>query len=779
MPKSRKRKKKVKNKKAKKKNYKPYEVVKQEFVRFKNPFPEDIPFEKRLEVIVEAGKQSEIKYKEEYSKLINYFNEYDPLYLCSFCAYYFVRQEEGIDREAIDGHLEFHPFFLEILQCLSLIKEKTISGKPLNDKVLDFKSTIQDLNTAQSGTYYVLGEKAQNQDDIGVVMLRTEMMVNTLAVRNWAYVHQMETIAYELADFVEPLFSDTTGFKSHNFLDVLFGIVSLTENKLNNHHRKTHSFIKTKNYNDTFNKYEQSFPQVFKSEKTQREETWNLVNKNLKNLKATFLAHSDYFLTEIFTQSVDEVYNHLRKKIPKKEISNILENLSLKFGELSKVNKDYIFLDNPIHSKPFISLNKDKYFSIIPHMFNHIAIDLLETFLTQHTKLKSQYIKKKGKYLEDKVEELFRKSFPKAKILSGSLWSNDIEDKIYENDLIVLIEEFAIIVECKSGTISPPAKRGAPDRLFRTMKELVVEPSEQAIRFQNFLKQNPNLHKFKTKSGKENNIDSSKIKYYVPLGITLSNLGSIGCNLKKLISAKIISHKLEELAPSISYTDLEIIFEILSTQAEKIHYLSRRREFEAHIDFQGDELDLFGFYLDNGFNIGETEYDEGFLINLTLKSKELDPYFIGKHRNVKVKKPSLKKTKYWADLLRKIKSSSQNWLASSYILLNMPKEDQIKYEKKLKELKGMVLNDECEKEHNYLYMDFGPKRRKYILIGYPYKNIDRETRNGVINDIVNSMENKDIIRGYLIIGYNLNAKDYPYSFIAGNLETKFFDKLDK
>tara|TARA_R110002072_G_scaffold125944_2_gene262326 strand:+ start:70 stop:2409 length:2340 start_codon:yes stop_codon:yes gene_type:complete len=779
MPKSRKRKKKVKNKKAKKQNYKPYEVVKQEFVRFENPFLKDIPFEKRLEIIVEVGKKSEIKYKEEYSKLIDYFNEYDPLYLGSFCAYYFIRQEEGIDREAIDGYLEFPPFFLEILQCLSLIKERTISGKPLNDKVLDFKSTIQDLNTAQSGKYYVLGEKAKNQDDIAVVMLRTEMMVNTLAVRNWAYVHQMEIIAYELANFVEPLFSNTTGFKSHNLLDVLFGIVSLTENKLNIHHRKTHAFIKTKTYNDTFNKYEQSFPQVLKSEKPEREKTWNLVNKNLKNLKATFLAHSDYFLTDIYSHSINEVYNHLRKKIPKKEISSILENLSLKFGELSDINKDYIYLDNPIHSKPFISLENDKFYSIIPHMFNHIAIDVLETFLTQQPKLKSQYIKKKGKYLEDKVEDLFKKSFPKAQIFSGSLWSNNEEDKIYENDLIVLIEEFAIIVECKSGTISPPAKRGAPERLFRTMKELVVEPSEQAIRFLNFLKENPDQHKFKTKSGKINNIDSSIIKYYVPLGITLSNLGSIGCNLKKLISAKIISHKLEELAPSISYTDLEIIFEILSTQAEKIHYLSRRREFEAHIDFQGDEMDLFGFYLDNGFNIGETEYEEGFHINLTLKSKELDPYFIGKHRNVTVKKPALKKTKYWVDLLKRIESISQNWLASSYILLNLPIEDQIKYEKNLKKLKGMILNDDCEKKHNYLVMNFGPKRREYILVGYPYKNTDRETRNGVMNDIVSSIEKQKNIRGYLIIGYNLNTENYPYSVIAGSLETKFFDKLDK
>ncbi len=778
MPKSRKRKKKVKNKKIRKKNYKPYEVVKQDLVRFENPFPEDIPFEKRLEIIVEVGKQSEIKYKEEYTKLIKYFNEYDPLYLCSFCAYYFSRQVEGIDREAIDGHLEFPHFYLEILQCLSLIKEQTISGKPLNDMVESFKSTIQDLNTAQSGTYYILGEKAKNQDDIGVVLLRTEMMVNTLAVRNWAYVHQMETIAYELASFVEPLFFDTTGFKSHNLLDVIFGIVSLTENKLNNHHRKTHSFVKTRNYNETFNKYEQSFPQVLKNEKDQREKTWNLVNKNLQNLKGMLLAHSDYFISEIFTHSVDEIYNYLQKKVPKDEISSILKSLSLKFGELSEINKDYIFLDNPIHTKPFINLDNDKYFSIIPHMFNHIAIDVLETFLTQKTKLKSQYIKKKGKYLEDKVEELFKKSFPKSQIFAGSLWSNNEEDKIYENDLIVLIEEFAIVVECKSGTVSPPAKRGAPDRLFKTMKELVVEPSEQAIRFQNYLKQNPKLHKFKTKSGKDNNINNTNIKYYVPLGITLSNLGSIGCNLKKLISAKIISHKLEELAPSISYTDLEIIFEILSTQAEKIHYLSRRREFEAHIDFQGDEMDLFGFYLDNGFNIGETEYDEGFHINLTLKSKELDPYFIGKHRNVKVKKPSLKKTKYWSDLLKKIESLSKNWLASSFILLNQPIEDQIKYEKNLEKLKGMILNDECEKKHNYLVMNFGPKRREYILVGYPYKNIDKDTRNGVMNDIVSSIKEQKNIRGYLIIGYNLNTENYPYSVIAGSLETEFLDILD-
>lgn len=778
MPVSRKRKKKKKNNKIKKKNYKPYEVVKQEFVRFENPFPEDIPFEQRLKIIIEIGNKSKEEYEKEYENLIGYFKEYDSIYLCSFCAYYFGKHQEGIDREAIDGFLDFPPFYLEILQCVALMTEQVISAKPLNEKITDFKSTIKNLNKSQSASYLKLAENASNQEDISAIMLRTEMMVHTLAVRNWAYVHQMDEITLELSNLVESVFKDSIGFMPSHLLDLLSGIVELNENKLNNHLKITRSFIIPKKYDDVFAKYEEAFPHVAKTNATQREEIWTRLGKNIKNLKAMFLAHSDYFLSDVYSHSITEVSNYLSNEISENEISNILDKLSYQFGELSEKNRDFIFLDNPVHTKPFIKTDEEKYFSVIPHMFSHIALDILESFIAENSKIKKQYLSAKGKYLEEKVESLMRKSFPKAHIFKGSLWQWNDDDKLYENDLIVIIEEFAIIIECKSGTISPPAKRGAPERLFKTMRELVVEPSEQAIRFQNFLKENPKLHKLKTKSGTVNNIDSSKIRFYVPLGVTLSNLGSIGCNLKKLISANIISYKLSELAPSISYTDLEIIFDILTTQAEKIHYLSRRREFEAHVNFQGDEMDLFGFYLDNGFNIGDTEFDENIHIDLTLKSKELDPYFIGKHRNVKVEKPTLQKTEYWSDLLLKIESSSKNWLVSSFILLNQPKEDQIEYEKKLKQLMGMVINDECEKKHNYLFMHFGPERRKYILVGYPYKDTDKETRDGIINEIVGQIEEEKNIKGYLIIGYNLNSSNYPYSVLAGSMKTRLFDKLD-
>lgn len=775
MPLSRKRKKK-KKKKTKKKTYKPYQVVKQNFVRIENPINPDIPFNDRIEILRKFGENSNKEFEEDYEELINYFKDYDPLYLCSFCAYYFTTSEAGVDEEAINGFLEFPPFFVEILQAFSLTKNRKISAKPLHNKVKVFKTLIQNLNENQTYGYFKLLKNIKEEKGLNEFTLRVDMMINTLAVRNWAYVNQMQTINKELASLALDDFEERNGFSSIDFIDIFSGLVTLAEIKLNDHRRKVHSFVKQKNFNDVIDTYEKLF-NTQKHDLESRKSLWRIVDKKLRSLKGLLLEHSDLFLKDIYSFKVDEIFDYFESKFEKKTIKLILDNLSLSFGDLSEINKDFIFLDNPIHSKPFIRV-EDGYFSSIIHMFDHLGVSLLENFIWSDNKLKEKYLEKKGKYLEDKVEKLFQKSFPNSQIYSGSQWYCLKEKKDYENDLIVLIDEFAIIIECKSGTISSPAKRGAPERLFKTMRELVVSPSEQAIRFQKFLENQRKELVFSTKSGSKNKINTSKIKYFVPLGITLSHLGSIGCNLKKLVKANVVNHKLEELAPSVSYTDLEIIFEILSSQAEKIHYLSRRREFEAHVNFNGDELDLLAFYLDNGFNIGDAEYDGVNRFEFTGKSKELDPYLIGKNKGVKVKKPKLIKTKYWQDVLDKIESKTKNWIINSFILLNLPIEDQREFEKNLKILKSRILKGRVDRKHNYMLMEVGPERRRYILVGFPYKNIDRETRNNLMNDIIENALSDEKNRGVLVLGYDLNHNHYPYSVIAGSYESNLFDSLE-
>jgi len=165
-------------------------------------------------------------------------------------------------------------------------------------------------------------------------------------------------------------------------------------------------------------------------------------------------------------------------------------------------------------------------------------------------------------------------------------------------------------------------------------------------------------------------------------------------------------------------------------------------------------------------------------IDLTLKSKELDPYFIGRSRGVQVTKPFLQKSKYWNDLLNRLEEKKEKCRMASYILLNLPKEDQIKYEKNLKHLIKMIQTGKTVKKYNWIEFYFGPERRQYAIAGFPYKNITTETRNELISDITSSLKKKNNIRGFLVIGYNLDSIYYPYSMMVGSIETNFFDSLN-
>ncbi|MDB5124078.1 MAG: hypothetical protein JWP94_2207 [Mucilaginibacter sp.] len=777
MPVSRFRKKKHKlQKKPKTSRPKPYEVIKHDMVEIGNIFPEDMPFETRLKVILEMGKNATENFEADYLRLVDYLKEYDALYLLSYSVFYFLASQEGIDREAIEGYDDFPPFYIEVLQALALFQPRSYSPQPLVEKSREFYELLQTLNRNQSYRYFQLANAVKTEQELHAATLRMEMMTHTLAVRNWAYEPQMREVSYDLANLVRNDFSQKIGIDPIQLLDILFNSVSLTNERLNEHLNKLRS-LKVKNYLDVFERYEKAFPEVDRQSDEVKKQIWQQSGRNIKMLSFFLFSHADLYLPKLFTFSFDDF-----KKLGKYEgddevLRKIFDDLSLNFEDLKDYDRDHIFLNNPVHQKPFIKVEDGGYFSAMNFLFFHLGVDLLEGFIARDQQLRDSYLKAKGKYLEDNLEKLFASAFPTGTLLSGSMWRDPISKKDYENDLVLLISDFAIIIEAKSGTITPPARRGATDRLAKTLKELVVDPSEQAIRFQNYLKSNQQLHHFKTKRGVINEIDSSKIKYYVPLGVTLSNLGGIGCNLKKLIGAGLAEHSLEELAPSISVKDLEIIFELLPLEAQKIHYLSRRREFEAHMEFHGDEMDLFAFYLDNGFNIGETEYDGSYHLNLTLKSKEIDPYIIGKSRGVSVKKPQLKMTKFWSDLLNKIDTGKgQMWVQSSYALLNAPEDDQRKFEQEFEKLKNMVRKGKAPKDHNWMLMSCGPARRKYAIIGYPYQNITKVDRNDILNRIV-AGEDIGEYRGTVIIGQDIGRGHYPYSVLAGRLETDFFDSL--
>lgn len=765
------------NKKSKKNKTQPWTPVKMKMVEMGNALPSNITKEQRIELLKHLGKKSKQLFGVKLNEMDKWFIEYDALYLLSFCVYYFQASVEGIDKEAT-GEDYFHPFYIELLQALSLRTKRSDSLKPLHEESLNLWKDVRELGELSGYKHFDFPENVITDFDLNAYWIRMEMMAQTTAVRNWAYDHQMKKIAMDLCHSIDKEFELKKGFKPEVLVDVLLNITESRNTTLNIHRNKLRGFAVANNSNDAFNEYENAFPKSEKILTEEREIVWEKLNKNLTRLKHQLIAYSDYHLADIFTFSLDEIYNTLNKdSISEEKLREILDALSLEFGELENSNKEFFILDNPIHKKPLIRLGNDTYFTSISGSIPHLTLSILEDFIKTDTGLIKKYNQNKAKYLETTLNRIFTDAFPNGKVFQGSTWECPETGKVFENDLIITIEDFAIIVEAKSGSVSPYAKRGEPTRLFETLKELIEEPSLQAIRFQKYLKENNKEHHFKTRKGSTNIIDSSKIKYYIPIGVTFSHLGMISSNLKKLIDANIIQRDISELAPSFCLPDLETIFELLPLECEKIHYFSRRREFEAHVDYQGDEGDLLAFYLENGFNIGEDEYNGNIVFNLVPKSKELDPYILGIRKGFTVTKPELSMTKLWRTILTELSiNRPPNWLQTSFILLNASKKDQKKFEKAMNTLKSKILTNKTSFRHNWLNFYSGPDRRKYLIIGYPYNNISETERHKTILKLI-SDQSEELLRGTVLIGKDCRYSDYPFDTIACSLDTNLYDDI--
>jgi hypothetical protein len=85
-----------------------------------------------------------------------------------------------------------------------------------------------------------------------------------------------------------------------------------------------------------------------------------------------------------------------------------------------------------------------------------------------------------------------------------------------------------------------------------------------------------------------------------------------------------------------------------------------------------------------------------------------------------------------------------------------------------------VKKGKVKQKHNWVSFQTGPAQRQFLIIGYPYIGISKEERNNVMMEILHSKE-AEKSRGVAIIGLNLDKKDYPYSVMAGRLDTDLFD----
>ncbi|RPJ78810.1 MAG: hypothetical protein EHM20_03010, partial [Alphaproteobacteria bacterium] len=709
--------------KTKKKNTKKtnscYQLKKHKYRLMESPF-KDLNQEQLREAFRIIGENSEKEYNEQTTILKKIIYKYDPILLISIISFYgqtipVIKNQYCLSEPHIPTHL------VEILQAFLLtnpINEYSLNSHSLapQSEIDEIIASLEKITTSIQYMHYRNIDVCENNTTLWIINF---IRSNTLAVRNWGYPQQISSVINEIYGPIDNEIEQTLGYKITLIYEVFEKIKDIITNKTNILMKIKTLLYKAKNTEEFVNLYNELIPTTTV--------TVHDINRILKQWKVDFntgklelLSHSDLYCNNIFTINTSDFFENYSGNYEKDKIQHFLDSISLSFGDLHDYPEDRIFLDNPIWEKPFIKLDCDVFLLPIPNLLSCFCMQLFDNILSPNEHLLSIYLKNKSIYLQKHTEEVIKQAFPKAEIWSENLWGD-----IYENDILIKIDSYLFVIELKSGKISDSARRGSDIRLKNDLKKIILDSSIQTTKFIDFLCKQKGYVDLKSKSGVVTRIDLTTVYSINGFNVSFEVLSFMGTQINDMQRAGILPKDIEVI-PCISIHDLEIIFEILETSCEKIHYLVRRSEFSKNAKFIGDEMDLLSFYIDTGFNIGEDEYS-GQPLHLWGMSEDFDPYFMKTYTGKNISKPRRHLTKWWRSILEKLEErQTPRWSELGVILLNVTHKDQDKLEREFIKRQNYVRKESDWKKKNAVILTNGPKQRKDGVVCIAYKQISIE-----------------------------------------------------
>ena len=376
------------------------------------------------------------------------------------------------------------------------------------------------------------------------------------------------------------------------------------------------------------------------------------------------------------------------------------------------------------------------YWPII-QIFHSFGLEMLETLLSEIPDLDEPYRKARAGFLENEVAAEIRKALPTATIHTGVEWRDPESGRLYETDVLALLDSVVLVVECKSGRITESARRGSSERLRKEIKKLIEEASVQSARLVQFLNSQPGPLRLKTKAGQDFVVNPDNQRRFARLNVTLDFFGPLACEVRGMHTAGLLNPT-SAGAPTMSLVDLQSVGDLLDMPAMFLHYLLRRGEIDDRLRTYADEMDLLALYLGTGFNFGNLEFKGDYTFSIYGLSKQLEPFLYAKSAGVAVTKPRLKLTTYWKQILARFDSVRfPNWLLASFAMLSVSHEDQGRFEEAIQETRQRIESKPFDPEELHTVVSTnGPPQRRNSIVAVMVRDVPREERLRLINNAV-------------------------------------------
>ena len=452
------------------------------------------------------------------------------------------------------------------------------------------------------------------------------------------------------------------------------------------------------------------------------------VEKRIYNLSTNIIDLNN--VHNLFIFKVDDFIDFYGTNIERYKMVNILDLFTLDFLSLKESELNEIYLYNPITEKFLIKIDDERYF--LPNLGNILdkIIEICERVIKYEQKGVPIYEEVRANYLEDKLCILSQKAFPFSNIYRSSEWD---DFRHGENDCTIFCENYAIVLECKSGNINPGLKKGLRKNANTVNNKLIKDASIQASDVASILEKNfGKTISFKTKGGGSNVMDLTNVNQVLTLGITLAEIPLQNLNFNKDVNGTHI--------PIISIFQLSRIYDCLTLISEKVDYFCKRNMLQQKIESFADEYDYLYTYLLCGFNTDSKLY-RGTSENEKISIQYLEGA---------VERNFLKRTELFCKLLNDIEMKKENnWLEKCISILGIPFIVQNQIERDLKSEGELILVDNI------------PERKK-VVIASIIDYFDVDTHREVLQkiDILRkcTIEAKKPLNEFLFIGFSPDFK---------------------
>lgn len=582
-------------------------------------------------------------------------------------------------------------------------------------------------------------------------------------IRGWAYADQLRRMLRELFGPLSDRIQDRFDWSPLAIVDWWGAITRELNSRIDRHHSQIHE-ASTWHVDDLWpTRVRDAFDFL---EGPPDKELVRLAQRQ-EEVRLGFIMHSsDRCASSIFRFTLNELVALYPETVAPTTLTSLLSAWSMKLGDLAGKTAHDLVQENPVVLYPLIEEDGSWYFFLASSAFGHSSLALIERLISDDDGLWREYLDRRAQYLEEQVAQTLLAGLPGATLHRNIRRMDPKDGKRYESDVVLLLDSYAIVAECKAGRLPATARQGKGRALREQISELIAEPAAQARRLADALIGTSGPLDFTDAAGSPIAIDAAAVQRVITLGATLEPFAGLLPRLSEVVSTGLTDQAVEDLTISISLSDLEVVTEILTHPSELLHYLVRRAEMERSTFLAGEELDLLGFYLDTGLNVGESEFDPNLRIQLVGSSDAIDTFYYRRIDGLPAKQPTTRRTGWWTGVLERVESTRiPGWTQIGTAMCNVSPEDQQEFEQKLLELRAAT-TDGLRPSSNFVHLSNGPPQRQDHFVGLIATSPDSQERRRTCEEAARAVLDQSEADRVIVIALAPLPMSTPYLLLG-------------